>query len=326
MTPTPSGRETPDHAAHFYPIPADVAADPKLSGNAKLLYGALCYHGRNAERRCYPSQETLSSECGVSVQIVSRRLAELRDAGYISWTRTNRTNIYELLVPQNWGSDPLPAIDRIPQDWGSEPPDLIDPIPQNRRSDPLPVIGPIPSPVIGKERRKKEEKKEDKTEARFHFADVGPRDISLGVEDDRFGDHAWKKLTEDYPGTQDTEASYRQWMSELDMPTAEEIADALKAWGEAEQWTTERGRYIPKMSNWIRNRGWLDKPPRRKEESTPYQNYEETQEMLKRSGPIRATPPEESEEEIEEMKKTAERIGIKWDGPTHPDIEPRSVS
>ena len=83
----------------------------------------------------------------------------------------------------------------------------------------------------------------------------------------RSDDPAWKKLAADYPGTQDTEASYRQWMSESDKPTAEEIADTIEAWGEAEQWTTERGRYIPKMSNWIRNRGWLDKPARRETES-----------------------------------------------------------
>jgi len=57
----------------------------------------------------------------------------------------------------------------------------------------------------------------------------------------------------------DAFAEYREAVSsEESMPTAQQIVNTIRVLENTEQWTEEDGRFIPKLKNWIHNRGWTE--------------------------------------------------------------------
>ena len=100
--------------------------------------------------------------------------------------------------------------------------------------------------MIGKERIKKEYKTEEELISDSYKNGIQPTtqtqkrrsnlsdSVRAHVDSRRVDDPDWKRITEAYPGDQDTDASYRQWMSESEKPTAEEIVDAIETWRETE--------------------------------------------------------------------------------------------
>lgn len=72
-------------------VPNALARFPGLSPGAKLLYGRLAqYAGKDGA--CYPSQETLAVEIGVTDRWVRKLIMELQDGGFIKAVRPKGTD------------------------------------------------------------------------------------------------------------------------------------------------------------------------------------------------------------------------------------------
>jgi len=79
----------------FAQVPNLVLRDPLLSGNEKVLYALLLsYAWRNDE--CFPGQETLAHDMGLSGRAIRQLLTKLKARRLITWKRQGlgKVNIY----------------------------------------------------------------------------------------------------------------------------------------------------------------------------------------------------------------------------------------
>ena len=83
--------------AGFAAFPYMVLRDVRLSVGARLSYAVLLMYAWQ-EGSCFPGQDRMAVDLGVSPRNLRRFLAELRDVGYISWRKTmpGGTNTYNL--------------------------------------------------------------------------------------------------------------------------------------------------------------------------------------------------------------------------------------
>ena len=82
----------------FTQIPNHILRDTRLSFGARLAYAMLLSYAWQ-EGSCFPGQERLAQDLGVSRRSASAFLRELREADYVSWRRRGlgRTNLYRIL-------------------------------------------------------------------------------------------------------------------------------------------------------------------------------------------------------------------------------------
>jgi len=82
----------------FSATPRLVLRNPNLSRNSKTTYSLLLDYAWQTGS-CFPGQQTLANDLGVSVRTVQRDLEELKNSGLIDWKQRgkNRTNIYYIL-------------------------------------------------------------------------------------------------------------------------------------------------------------------------------------------------------------------------------------
>lgn len=82
----------------FSATPRLVLRNPNLSRNSKTTYSLLLDYAWQTGS-CFPGQQTLANDLGVSVRTVQRDLEELKKFGLIDWKQRgkNRTNIYYIL-------------------------------------------------------------------------------------------------------------------------------------------------------------------------------------------------------------------------------------
>lgn len=82
----------------FSATPRLVLRNPNLSRNSKTTYSLLLDYAWQTGS-CFPGQQTLANDLGVSVRTVQRDLEELKKSGLIDWKQRgkNRTNIYYIL-------------------------------------------------------------------------------------------------------------------------------------------------------------------------------------------------------------------------------------
>jgi biotin operon repressor len=85
----------------FTQVPNAILRSKKISPGAKLAYAALISYAWNNDH-CFPGQETLGNDIGVTRQTANEYIKELRTKGFVKVTRRGqgRSNIYELLVPR----------------------------------------------------------------------------------------------------------------------------------------------------------------------------------------------------------------------------------
>jgi hypothetical protein len=74
----------------FAQLPVLVVMDNKLSFGAHVLYALLNYYGRNRERTCFPSNQTLADLMSVSARHIKRLMAELYRCGWIGYDKKAR--------------------------------------------------------------------------------------------------------------------------------------------------------------------------------------------------------------------------------------------
>ncbi|MEG1142214.1 MAG: helix-turn-helix domain-containing protein [Clostridia bacterium] len=82
----------------FTPIENRLLKDTSLSCKARMLaiiISSYCHEGNE----CYPSQQTLANDMGMSVRSIQRYLTELKEAGIVRVIRRGHTsNIYKFLI------------------------------------------------------------------------------------------------------------------------------------------------------------------------------------------------------------------------------------
>jgi DNA-binding MarR family transcriptional regulator len=88
----------------FVQLPNFILTDKKLSAYAKLSYALLLSYAWQKDS-CFPGQERMSNDLGVSRQYLSKALKELQESNYIRVERRglNKTNVYTILsVQERW--------------------------------------------------------------------------------------------------------------------------------------------------------------------------------------------------------------------------------
>lgn len=85
----------------FTQVPNAILRSKKISPGAKLAYAGLISYAWNKDN-CFPGQDRLGEDIGVTRQTVNEYIKELSKKGFIKVERRGqgRSNIYELLVPR----------------------------------------------------------------------------------------------------------------------------------------------------------------------------------------------------------------------------------
>lgn len=82
----------------FTQIPRYILRDKRLSFGARLTYAVLLSYAWQDDS-CFPGQDKIAADLGVSRRMISDYLNELADRKYITWERRGlgKTNIYYIL-------------------------------------------------------------------------------------------------------------------------------------------------------------------------------------------------------------------------------------
>ena len=82
----------------FTQLPRFVLKDKKLSFGARLTYAVLLSYAWQ-EDSCFPGQDKMANDLGISRQAINGYLIELKENSYINWERRGlgKTNIYYIL-------------------------------------------------------------------------------------------------------------------------------------------------------------------------------------------------------------------------------------
>ena len=82
----------------FTQLPRFILKDKRLSFGARLTYAVLLSYAWQ-ERSCFPGQERISVDLGVTRRAISKYLVELKNHKYVNWMRRGmgKTNIYYIL-------------------------------------------------------------------------------------------------------------------------------------------------------------------------------------------------------------------------------------
>lgn len=86
----------------FTPLPRIILRNPQISRNCKCTYALLLDYAWQ-KGSCFPGQERLAQDLGVSVRTIQRDLEDLRTLKLIDWDQRgrNKTNIYYILPISN---------------------------------------------------------------------------------------------------------------------------------------------------------------------------------------------------------------------------------
>lgn len=88
----------------FVQLPKFILTDKKLSAYAKLSYALLLSYAWQKDS-CFPGQQRMAEDLGVSERHLRRAIKELEDSNYISIERRglNKTNVYTVLsIEKRW--------------------------------------------------------------------------------------------------------------------------------------------------------------------------------------------------------------------------------
>ena len=82
----------------FTQLPNRVLKDTRLSFGARLTYAVLLSYAWDKDS-CFPGQNTMAEDLGVSVRSIRTFLHQLKKYGYISWKYQgpSKPNIYSIL-------------------------------------------------------------------------------------------------------------------------------------------------------------------------------------------------------------------------------------
>jgi hypothetical protein len=88
----------------FVQLPNFILTEKKLSAYAKLSYALLLSYAWQKDS-CFPGQQRMANDLGLSERHLRRAIKELEDSNYISIERRglNKTNVYTILsIQKRW--------------------------------------------------------------------------------------------------------------------------------------------------------------------------------------------------------------------------------
>lgn len=241
-------------------MPGEVLHDKELTAAGKLLY-LLLSSMAHSSGYCWPSNETLAAELGLSKRRVRELLAALQERGYIrvevrraeDTNEVERRYIYCGLFPGR--EAPAPSGENLPDPPAEDRPPSgeISPDPPAKSRHCIKCMNHKeelpPLPPTGEKRAKA---KRDKSVPRW--------------KPERF-EAFWNFYRTNVRG-EDRQGAVSEW--DRLKPDDELIAvmgRALKAQLRSEDW--QRGIGIPYARRWLKNKRWLDSPKAAAAEETP---------------------------------------------------------
>ncbi len=187
----------------FGVVPFSILKNPKIPSYLKAVYILLLsYAWYDAE--CFPGQQRLGNELGLTIVAINRQLKELKKLGLLDWKRRGlgKTNIYYLLeIPDNLKSDLTSSIN---QDLYSNINKLykgkVDKVIHNNNLKSASHISDISIKGKKKEYKKIEYKAEDKTHLLREYAEHR-KDLSDNLREAiRYYDESYEdKLGDSHP-------------------------------------------------------------------------------------------------------------------------------
>lgn len=76
----------PVSAGGFTQVPNVLLRTPGLSSNAKVAYSQLLSYAWSNDR-CFPGQDTMAQDSGISIATINRAIKELEQAGWLAGDR-----------------------------------------------------------------------------------------------------------------------------------------------------------------------------------------------------------------------------------------------
>jgi hypothetical protein len=210
----------------FAKIPVNLLKNSTLSPWSRLLYPLLLNY--NSEQGCFPGQDRLANDLGVSIDTIQRALGELAKIGLIQSKRRGRghTNTYFLSL------DTAPM--RFHDVDDTAPMRFPDTAPMRHNLDLVELESNPPTPKQPKPRKERLYK-------------------DMGYE----GEQQFIQFWEAYPRKVSKQAAARVW---LRMAPDERIAalDALPRHKQSRDWIKDGGKFIPYPATWLNGRRWED--------------------------------------------------------------------
>ncbi len=223
------------------PVPISIAADPKLSWFAKILYGRLRLHAGKKDS-CFVRLETLGQELGTSIDTVGRGLKELIDAGLVARRRRGpgKENVYFFTwhpsLEQSLNARSSDSA-KVRNQEASDSADLRCKTPQ--------ICG---DPAAKVRNHYKEEKVLEKVPLKGNRHAQRERSPSFA--------EFWSR----YPHKVEEQLALQIWLSLIALEDEPKVFACLEAYELSDEW--RRGIY-QQPQNWIRDRarnGWKDRP------------------------------------------------------------------
>lgn len=234
------------------PILPQFILTEQITAGAKIMYALLCNHA-SQKNRCWPSHATLAKELSCSVSSVKRYLAELVGVKLIRARQEQyRSNVYYMLQPADLEKADTQAA-RAPETTSQQPkaacrqPDVSYDQPKVNHLNTL---------------KKQEEKKNPPlppVSADQPRTASAPQAPSARGGGSFFAD--FESLCAVYPKKEALEGArgiWRKLRKNGQLPSLPDLLAAIKRFMATTQWQKDHGRYVPKLSNFLRDQRWLD--------------------------------------------------------------------
>lgn len=235
-------------------VSIDVLRDPALSAQAKAVYAVLATYADDAGRdQCYPRQETLAEQLGVSVDTVQRHIKALEDAGVVEVVPRFRpdggrsSNDYTLLDELSAGGitpskgrtgavSPHPTDPATPSRTDAASRGTAPVLDQHQLNTPLPPAGvnddgPQLTLVAGLE---------------------GPSKVDPLIEE-------FAGFWQHYPKKVERKAAERAYRRARKTTPVQQIVGGLRA--VLPIWATMERQYVPNPATWLNGERWNDDLP-----------------------------------------------------------------
>lgn len=240
-------------------MPGEILHDAELAAAGKLLYLVL---SSMAHRNgfCWPSNETLAAELGLSKRRVRELLAALQERGYIrvQVRRTEDTNEVE----RRYIYCGMFLDREAPEPSGEEAPDPP--------AEDCPTSGEI-SPDPPAKSRSCLIGRKDIPENTPPLPPTGGKRGRRGADKPQEADVLFDRFWNAYPKKKGKEAARRAWKKlSPDMALCRVMAEALDRQRQSRDWQREEGRYIPYPASWLNGRRWEDGPDGAASIADPY--------------------------------------------------------
>lgn len=258
-----------------------VVADHRIDASAKIVAICIKQHvNEKDEFGCFPSDECIADKTAMSVSTVKRTRNKLRAAGWLTWKRRMRSNLYWTLTePMADVAERQQTLTMARKDRREAPPPAFSdrsPVTDHDVYDRSPVTDLDSSPVTDKHLTANTTKKEERKEESHDLKVADPSVIPVHQQSDEnrsitmTTNHSQLALIPADPS--DFEKWWRQYPRRVGkLKAQQEYAKAIKKgatheelWAGAIRYAGEKmdqdPRFTKHPATWLSNGCWADEP------------------------------------------------------------------